>query len=137
MNDDLVIPEVRATDPAREAVRRLARTHGKVMFVQSGGCCDGSAPMCFADGEFLVGSGDVLVGDVEGSPVYVGRRELAAWEHRELVIDVEPGYADGLSLEAGDGLHFVSRTSGCLTDTGAPLPGGTGSTTTPHKEGTS
>jgi uncharacterized protein (DUF779 family) len=106
-----VVPEVRATDAARAAVRRLARTHGGVIFVQSAGCCDGSAPMCFPEGEFLVGASDVHVGDIEGCPLYVARRELEAWEHRELVLDVEPGYADGLSLAAGDGMHFVSRTS--------------------------
>jgi uncharacterized protein (DUF779 family) len=107
------VPEVRATDAARAAVRRLARAHGGVMFVQSAGCCDGSAPMCFPEGEFLVGTSDVHVGDIEGCPLYVARRELEAWEHREIVLDVEPGYADGLSLAAGDGMHFVSRiTSG-------------------------
>jgi uncharacterized protein (DUF779 family) len=111
VSESYSVPTVRATDAARAAVRRLARTHGGVMFVQSAGCCDGSAPMCFPEGDFRVGASDVCVGDVEGCPVYVSRRELEAWEHRDLVLDVEPGYADGLSLAAGEGLHFVSRTS--------------------------
>lgn len=111
MGEHIAMPEVRATAAARAAIRRLARAHGRVMFVQSAGCCDGSAPMCFVDGEFRTGAADVRVGDVDGCPVYVSRRDLEAWPHRELVLDVEPGYADGLSLAAGEGLHFVSRTS--------------------------
>jgi uncharacterized protein (DUF779 family) len=103
------IPQVRATDTARQAVLRLKSTHGSVMFVVSAGCCDGSAPMCFPDGEFLLGDGDVLVGNVEGCPVYLDQRHLAAWPHGDLVIDVQPGYADGMSLEAGHGQHFVTR----------------------------
>jgi uncharacterized protein (DUF779 family) len=103
------VPKVRATDAARDAVRRLVAAHGPVMFVQSAGCCDGSAPMCFADGEFLTGAGDVHLGDVEGCPVYIEQRQLAAWPHPDLLLDVEAGYSDGLSLDAGDGLHFVTR----------------------------
>jgi uncharacterized protein (DUF779 family) len=103
------IPRVRATDAARQAVRDLVVANGRVMFLQSAGCCDGSAPMCFPDGEFLTGAGDILVGDIEGCPIYVEQRQLAAWPHRDLIVDVEPGYADGLSLDAGDGLHFVTR----------------------------
>jgi uncharacterized protein (DUF779 family) len=61
----------------------------------------------------MIGSGDVLVGTVGGCPVYVDRRQLEAWPHADLVLDVEPGYADGLSLAAGEGLHFVGRSSGC------------------------
>lgn len=100
---------MRATPAAVEAVVRLVRTTGQVMFVQSAGCCDGSAPMCFLDGEFRVGTADVRVGEVAGCPYWVNRRLLDTWPHAEIVLDVEPGYADGLSLEAGDGLHFVSR----------------------------
>jgi len=69
--------------------------------------------MCFQIGDFHLGENDVLVGDVEGASIYVPRRDLMAWEHRDLEIDVEEGYADGFSLEAGDGLHFISRTSSC------------------------
>jgi uncharacterized protein (DUF779 family) len=90
--------------------------HGPVMFVQSAGCCDGSAPMCFPVGEFQTGDGDILVGRIEDCPVYVDRRQLTAWRHHDLVIDVEPGYADGLSLDAGDGLHFVTRYDPAVTD---------------------
>jgi hypothetical protein len=109
MTTDYPIPRVRATEAARQAVRHLVSTRGRMMFVQSAGCCDGSAPMCFPDGEFLIGAGDAFVGDVEGCPIYVEQRQLAAWPHRDLVLDVQPGYADGLSLDAGEGLHFVTR----------------------------
>jgi uncharacterized protein (DUF779 family) len=107
------LPVVRASDAAVEAVRMLVRTHGELLFVISAGCCDGSAPMCFPAEDFMIGSGDVLVGTVGGCPVYVDRRQLEAWPHADLVLDVEPGYADGLSLAAGEGLHFVGRSSGC------------------------
>ncbi len=109
MTSDYAIPRVRATDAGVQAIRRLVAARGRVMFVQSAGCCDGSAPMCFPAGEFLTGAGDVLVGDIEGCPIYIERRQLSAWQHRDLVVDVQPGYADGLSLDAGDGLHFVTR----------------------------
>jgi uncharacterized protein (DUF779 family) len=112
-----MLPVVRATDAAVEAVHRLVRRHGELLFVLSAGCCDGSAPMCFPAGDFLVGSGDVLVGTVAGCPVYVDRRQLDAWPHARILLDVEPGYADGFSLAAGEGQHFVSSTSSC------PSPG--------------
>lgn len=111
MNDDRVLPLLRATDAATKAVRELVRGKGPVMFVLSAGCCDGSAPMCFLEGEFLVGSRDVLVGRVEGAPFYVDQRQLDAWPHDEIVLDTEPGYADGLSLAAGEGRHFVALVS--------------------------
>ena len=82
------------------------------MFVQSAGCCGGSAPMCFPRGEYLTGSGDLLLGSVEGCPFYIDRRLESAWHFGRLVLDVEPGDPEGFSLAAGDGLHFVTRTAG-------------------------
>ena len=110
MSEPATLPALRATPAALEAVEGLVRSRGALMFVLSAGCCDGSAPMCFLDGEFRVGTNDVLVGDVAGCPFFVNRRDLDAWPHTEIVLDVEPGYADGLSLDAGEGRHFVSRT---------------------------
>ena len=98
-----LMPAVRATDAARAAVAELARAVGPLVIVQSAGCCDGSAPMVLPAADFPLGSGDIHVGDVEGVPVYVALRELRAWEHRELVIDVAPGYADGLSSHLATG----------------------------------
>ncbi|TCN30675.1 hypothetical protein EV644_13157 [Kribbella orskensis] len=89
------------------------------MFFQSGGCCDGSAPMCFEQGEFLTGDQDILIGEVMGCPVYIDQRQLDAWAHTDMVLDVEPGYSDGLSLAAGPDLHFVTRYRAPTTsDTG-------------------
>jgi uncharacterized protein (DUF779 family) len=109
------VPGIRATHAAADAVRQLAIEHGRVMFVQSAGCCDGSAPMCFPDGDFLIGAGDIRIGDLDGNPVYVDQRLLAAWPHHDLVLDVQPGYADGFSLAAGEGLHFISRYTPATT----------------------
>jgi uncharacterized protein (DUF779 family) len=101
-----------ATKAARLAVRRLRAVRGPLMFVQSAGCCGGSAPMCFPRGEYLTGPGDLLLGSVEGCPFYIDRRLYEAWHPGRLVLDVEPGSPEGFSLAAGDGLHFVTRTAG-------------------------
>lgn len=102
------IPTLRASEAARTAVRRIVAAHGPVIFIQSAGCCDGSAPMCFLATEFLTGAADIEIGQVEGCPIYIAERQLAAWPHPDLLLDVEPGYADGLSLDAGNGLHFTT-----------------------------
>ena len=91
------LPTVTATVAAERAVADLIGVRGPLMFVQSGGCCDGSAPMCFEQGEFLTGDRDIQIGEVMGCPVYVDQRQLDAWPHTDLVLDVEPGYSDGLS----------------------------------------
>lgn len=100
-----------ATPSARQAVQRLrADRHGRpVMFVQSAGCCAGSVPMCFPDGEFVVGSTDVYLGDIEGCPFYIDKRLDEAWHHDEYVLDVAAGEAPEFSLAAGDGRYFVTR----------------------------
>jgi uncharacterized protein (DUF779 family) len=106
---------ISATPAAREAIARLrAARGGTVMFVQSAGCCAGSVPMCFPEGEFLIGDGDELLGVVDGCPCYIDRRLDAAWGHGRFVLDVEPGEPEGLSLSAGEHLRFVTRapTSG-------------------------
>jgi uncharacterized protein (DUF779 family) len=117
---DYRIPTLQASDAARRAVRRVVAAHGPVMFIQSAGCCDGSAPMCFPVTEFLTGEADIQIGQVEGCPIYIAELQLAAWSHPDLLLDVEPGYADGLSLEAGDGLHFI--TTYLPADPAQPTP---------------
>jgi len=102
-----------ATTAAREAIAALRATHGTLMFVQSGGCCDGSAPMCFPSGEFLVGDGDVLLGEIDGCPFYMSASQYDALNRPALVLDVEPGDAGGFSLDAGEGLHFVANDNRC------------------------
>ena len=100
---------VTATARAAETVRRLAAAHGPVVLHLSGGCCDGSSPMCLLAGELPPGPGDVLVGEVEGAPLYVDAEQDRRWGHPSLVLDVRPGAATSLSLEGADDLHFVVR----------------------------
>ena len=81
--------------------------HGPVMFFQSGGCCDGSLPLCFEVGEFIVGSHDVLLGEVAGCPFYIDHRQFEAWRHTQLILGVAEGEPEGFSLPAGRDSHFV------------------------------
>jgi uncharacterized protein (DUF779 family) len=97
------------TAAAAALLRRLRDRHGAVMFHQSGGCCDGSSPMCYPDGEFLVGDRDVLLGIVEQTPVWISAPQFDAWKHTQLVIDAVPGRGGGFSIEAPEGMRFLSR----------------------------
>jgi uncharacterized protein len=100
------------TPAAADLLARLQERHGPVMFHQSGGCCDGSSPMCYPSGDFLVGDRDVLLGvlDVgDGVPVWISGPQYEAWKHTQLVIDVVPGRGGGFSLEAPEGVRFLSR----------------------------
>jgi uncharacterized protein (DUF779 family) len=84
------------------------------MFVQSGGCCAGSTPMCFPAGEFLIGDIDVLLGDIDGCPFYIDKRLDQAWHQEQFLLDVAPGEPEDFSLPAGDNLHFVTRSPACV-----------------------
>ncbi len=119
-------PRLQATPEARAALAAVrAREGGQVMFVQSGGCCAGSTPMCFTDGEFLTGPGDVLLGDVDGAPFYIDSSLDRAWGRPTIVLDVRPGRPEGFSLGTVDGGHFVSLTDACLVPV-APVEGTVG-----------
>jgi uncharacterized protein len=105
-------PRVVVTAAAAKLLGELADRHGPVMFHQSGGCCDGSSPMCYPDGDFIVGDRDVLLGvlDVDGGvPVWISGPQFQAWKHTQLVIDLVPGRGGGFSLEAPEGMRFLSR----------------------------
>ena len=102
-------PRVLITETAAALLRRLQDRHGPVMIHQSGGCCDGSSPMCYPDGEFVVGDRDVLLGIVEGAPVWISGPQFEAWKHTQLVIDAVPGRGGGFSMEAPEGMRFLSR----------------------------
>ena len=104
------VAQVVATDAALVLVARLGARHGPLMFHQSGGCCDGSAPMCFPRGEFLVGDRDILLGQVGGAPFFISESQYAYWCHTQLVIDVVPGRGGMFSLEGPDGLRFLTRS---------------------------
>jgi uncharacterized protein len=105
------------TEAAADLLRRLQERHGALMFHQSGGCCDGSSPMCYPDGEFLVGDRDILLSilDVglengsDGVGVWISGPQFEAWKHTQLVIDVVPGRGGGFSVEAPEGMRFLTR----------------------------
>ena len=98
------------TPEAATVLRHLVGEHGPLLFHQSGGCCDGSAPMCYPSREFRVGARDVLLGEVTGVPVYIGGLQFEAWRHTQLLIDVVPGRGSGFSLEAPLGVRFLTRS---------------------------
>jgi uncharacterized protein (DUF779 family) len=104
------VRRVDLTEKAAKLVRELIESHGPLLFHQSGGCCDGSAPMCFPLGEFRIGARDVLLGTLEGSPFYMGAEQFEYWKHTHLTIDVVPGRGSGFSLEAPEGVRFVVRS---------------------------
>ena len=106
---------VAVTDEAAELLRRLVGRHGPVMFHQSGGCCDGSAPMCYPEGEFLLGDADIHLGDLDIGlerpvPVWMSRAQFGYWSHTHLTIDVVEGRGAGFSLEAPEGVRFLIRS---------------------------
>lgn len=107
------------TTAAADLLARLVDRHGPVMFHQSGGCCDGSSPMCYPDGDFIVGDRDALLGvlDVgQGVPVWISGPQHQVWKHTQLIIDVVPGRGGGFSLEAPEGMRFLSRSRAFTDD---------------------
>lgn len=119
--DDLT-SRVVATPAALDLIATLVKEHGPVLFHQSGGCCDGSSPMCYPQGEFLVGDRDVCLGVIGGAPVYISASQFEAWKHTQLIIDVVPGRGGMFSLENGREVRFLTRSR--LFDGGdaCPLP---------------
>jgi uncharacterized protein (DUF779 family) len=114
------VERVAATAEAVELLRRLREQHGELMVHQSGGCCDGSSPMCYPAGELLTGDVDVHLGDLDlgdgaSVPVWMTRAQYEYWKHTHLTIDVVPGRGAGFSLEAPEGVRFLLR-SRLLTD---------------------
>lgn len=104
------IERVTVTDAAKELIEALCKEHGELMFHQSGGCCDGSSPMCYLRGEFRVGGRDVFMGEIAGCPFYMGKDQFEYWRHTQLTIDVVPGRGGGFSLEAPRGVRFLTRS---------------------------
>jgi len=105
-----MVNRVEITDKAAEVVGRLKSQHGGLMFHQSGGCCDGSAPMCYPEGDFRVGPQDVLLGEIVGCKFYIGANQFDYWKHTQLIIDVVPGRGSGFSVEAPEGVRFLTRS---------------------------
>ena len=105
-----MVPRVLLTEKAADLIARLKAQHGPLMFHQSGGCCDGSTPMCFQAGEFRVGAQDVLMGEIAGCKFYIGANQFEYWRHTQLIIDVVPGRGAGFTLEAPEGVRFLTRS---------------------------
>ena len=114
MTDDY--SRVAVTAAAADLMRELSARHGPLMFHQSGGCCDGSSPMCYVEGEFRTGASDVLLAalDVDGVPqpvtFWMGAAQFERWRHTHLTVDVVPGRGAGFSLEAPEGMRFIIRS---------------------------
>jgi len=105
-----MITRISTTESANKLIDELRRTHGELMFHQSGGCCDGSAPMCFPAGEFYLGNADVEVGHVHGTPFYMSASQFEYWEHTHLTLDAIKGTGGQFSLERPTGLRFIIRS---------------------------
>jgi uncharacterized protein (DUF779 family) len=105
-----MVERVTATPEALAMIEKLSAQHGPLLFHQSGGCCDGSAPMCYPRKEFRVGAQDVYLGEIGGQPFYMGAAQFDYWQHTHLIIDVVPGRGSGFSLEAPEGVRFLTRS---------------------------
>ncbi len=106
----MAVARVSATPAAVALIAKLKAAHGALMFHQSGGCCDGSSPMCYPQGEFKTGQADVLLGEIAGCPFYIGAEQFGLWRHTHLIIDAVPGRGGGFSLEAPEGMRFLTRS---------------------------
>jgi uncharacterized protein len=104
------IKRVMITNEAVKVVEQLRAKNGALMFHQSGGCCDGSSPMCYPKGEFQVGSSDVWLGEVAGCDFYMAKDQFEYWKHTELTVDVVPGRGASFSLEIPLGVRFVTKS---------------------------
>lgn len=100
------VARVIATDAAKQLIQQLQQIHGPLMFHQSGGCCDGSQPMCFPDGEFRVGRSDVCLAEVEGCRFYMSADQFEYWKHTQLILHVTAGRGSSFSLEIPLGVRF-------------------------------
>ncbi len=104
------VERVGATPKAVEVIETLRKRFGPLMFHQSGGCCDGSSPMCFEDGEFKIGESDILLGKVDDCPFYMSRDQYEYWKHTHLTLDVTEGRGSSFSLEIPMGVRFIIRS---------------------------
>ncbi len=111
MSENLPAPaRVTATPAALELLREIRAEHPDILIHQSGGCCDGSSPMCYPAAEFRIGARDVKLGELEGVPVYIGGQQFEAWRHTQLILDVVPGRGGMFSLDNGRERRFLVRS---------------------------
>jgi uncharacterized protein len=116
------VNRVESTEAARDLIDQLRQKHGPLMFHQSGGCCDGSQPMCFEAGEFKTGESDVLMAEVYGCNFYMARDQYEYWKHTQLTLDVIPGRGSSFSLEIPLGKRFIIRSRLFTDEELAQLP---------------
>lgn len=104
------IERVTATPEALDLIAALTAENGALLFHQSGGCCDGSSPMCYPRDDFMTGDSDVQLGEIGGAPFYMSRSQFDYWKHTQIIIDVVPGKGGMFSLENGRGVRFLTRS---------------------------
>ncbi|MDQ0163608.1 DUF779 domain-containing protein [Aeribacillus alveayuensis] len=104
------VERVLVTEKAVDLIRKLKEQHGDLMFHQSGGCCDGSSPMCYRQGQFRVGKNDVLLGTIEQCPFYMSKAQYEYWKHTQIIVDVTEGRGASFSLEIPLGVRFIIRS---------------------------
>ncbi|AXF56891.1 DUF779 domain-containing protein [Salicibibacter kimchii] len=105
-----MVEKVRATDETIALIQKLEKKHGPLIFHQSGGCCDGSSPMCFPKDEFRVGKSDRYLGEIGGTPFYIAKDQYEYWKHTQLIIDVVKGRGGMFSVEGPEGVRFLLRS---------------------------
>jgi len=110
MLDKASLGKVSATPAARAFLAEIIADHGQVLFHQSGGCCDGSSPMCYPQSDFIVGDNDVMLGEIGETPVYISASQYEVWKHTDLIIDVVPGRGGMFSLDNGRERRFLTRS---------------------------
>lgn len=122
MLDKVSLGKVSATPEARTFLAEIIADHGPVLFHQSGGCCDGSSPMCYPQSDFIVGDNDVMLGEIGETPVYISASQYEVWKHTDLIIDVVPGRGGMFSLDNGRERRFLTRSTVCAI--ASPSAGG-------------
>lgn len=122
MSDIPTEPRVVATEAALDFIREIQADHPEILFHQSGGCCDGSSPMCYPADDYIVGDRDVKLGEIGGVPVYISESQFSVWQHTQLIIDVVPGRGDMFSLDNGRERRFLTRSRIFGGGEACPLP---------------
>ncbi|WP_108669996.1 DUF779 domain-containing protein [Peribacillus acanthi] len=105
-----MVERVVATDAALTLIESIKKTHGSIMFYQSGGCCDGSAPMCYKEGDFMLGSSDILLGLIGNTPFYMHKSQYEYWKHTQLIINAIDGRGATFSLDSIEDQHFITES---------------------------
>ena len=123
MPEAITQPRVVATDAALALIREIQADYPDILFHQSGGCCDGSSPMCYPADDYIVGDRDVKLGEIGGVPVYISESQFDVWKHTQLIIDVVPGRGGMFSLDNGREKRFLTRSRLFGGGEACPLPG--------------